>query len=210
MAKIPVSYGTSDDNKVQITYDDGAVQILFPYDCPGGGGTEPEGTLYITDNGVYDVKQYAEADVNVTVTDYNFPNFIAEGRNNEGIYIFPDGTDKIGPHMFDGYTLFTNLSIPDSVYELSDGCFANCPNLDIPGGLFPNSLVYVGDAVFSGNTAMTELRFQQVPNHISETAFNGMTNLTDIHVPWAEGAVEGAPWCTDHEEGAVTVHYETE
>ena len=32
------------------------------------------------------------------------------------------------------------------------------------------------------------------PEEIAENAFNYCTNLTTLNVPWASGAVAGAPW----------------
>ena len=52
----------------------------------------------------------------------------------------------------------------------------------------------VRDYAFISCTSLTSITFKGTPNAIAANAFNGCTNLTDIKVPWAEGAVSGAPW----------------
>ena len=47
---------------------------------------------------------------------------------------------------------------------------------------------------FQNCTSFTSITFKSTPTTIASSAFNGCTNLTDIKVPWAEGAVSGAPW----------------
>jgi hypothetical protein len=41
---------------------------------------------------------------------------------------------------------------------------------------------------------------------IHSGAFDGCTNLKDIYVPWAEGAIKNAPWGATN----ATIHYNSE
>lgn len=65
------------------------------------------------------------------------------------------------------------MTIPASVTQIDALAFAHCSNLKT--------------VIFKGT-----------PTSIDSSAwystFLGCTNLTDIKVPWAEGAVSGAPW----------------
>ena len=47
---------------------------------------------------------------------------------------------------------------------------------------------------FYNCTGLTSVTFKGTLSQISNTAFKNCTNLTNIYVPWAEGAVAGAPW----------------
>lgn len=48
--------------------------------------------------------------------------------------------------------------------------------------------------MFYNCNSLASVTFNSTPSSISSTAFNGCPNLTTINVPWAAGAVSGAPW----------------
>lgn len=52
----------------------------------------------------------------------------------------------------------------------------------------------VRDNMFYSCASLATVTFKNTPTSISATAFVGCDALTVISVPWAEGAVEGAPW----------------
>ena len=52
----------------------------------------------------------------------------------------------------------------------------------------------VRDYAFISCTSLAHVSFSEGLTSIGWSAFNGCTNLIDIKVPWAEGAVSGAPW----------------
>ena len=49
-------------------------------------------------------------------------------------------------------------------------------------------------AAFYDCETLTSVTFNGTPSSISSNAFDSCSNLTTINVPWAEGAVSGAPW----------------
>lgn len=67
----------------------------------------------------------------------------------------------------------------------------------------PANCVGISDKAFSGDTALASVTFRGTPSSISNLAFQGLTALADIYVPWASGAVEGAPWGATN----ATIHY---
>ena len=70
----------------------------------------------------------------------------------------------------------STLYIPASVVQLNSRCFANCTQLQT---------VY-----FDGTPTTTDM----IPAVVNNSIFYGCSNITDIYVPWSEGAVAGAPW----------------
>ena len=76
---------------------------------------------------------------------------------------------EIDAGSFKGYTNITEVNIPKEIKWIETAVFQNCINLK--------------KATFYGT-----------PSSIYSTTFNGCTNLIEINVPWAEGAVDGAPW----------------
>lgn len=82
--------------------------------------------------------------------------------------------------------------IPAGVTEIPDNCFywcGNITNLTLHANI--NSL---GFSSFYKNTSLATVTFKGTPTTIDSSAFNSCTNLTKINVPWASGAVAGAPW----------------
>ena len=99
--------------------------------------------------------------------------------------------------------------------ELSHMTQLECDNLYVImlGGLagltaltsftIPANCAGIGDKAFSGDISLASVTFRGTPSTITASAFQGLTALADIYVPWASGAVAGAPW------GAInaTIHY---
>lgn len=99
--------------------------------------------------------------------------------------------------------------------ELSHMTQLECDNLFgiLLGGLagltaltsftIPANCVGISDKAFSGDISLASVTFRGTPSSMSNLAFQGLTALADIYVPWASGAVAGAPW------GAInaTIHY---
>lgn len=58
----------------------------------------------------------------------------------------------------------------------------------------PAEVKTIGDYALSCLKDLTTLTFKGTPESIGSNVFTGNFSLTTINVPWAEGAVEGAPW----------------
>lgn len=111
--------------------------------------------------------------------------------------------------------------VPDVVTDFPQGCFANCSNVAIPS--FPPNLTNIGSAAINGTAStanripatvttlgrgclannITELYFDGIPTTINLYAFENLSLLRDIYVPWAPGAVANAPWSARN----ATIHY---
>lgn len=95
--------------------------------------------------------------------------------------------------MFYGCELLKIDKLPN-LRTLGQSCFYGCKKLAIKE--IPESVTSISYSAFSNCTGLTELTFKGTIGQtaIESTSFNGCTNLTVIRVPWAEGAVNKAPW----------------
>ena len=114
-------------------------------------------------------------------------------------------------------------SLPRSLTSLSESAFKNCERLtitEIPSGItsiptnafygciatkvvkIPATVKTIADTAFAMCTGLTKVEFSGTPESIG-VAFVGCSNITDIYVPWAEGAVGNAPWGA----ASATIHY---
>ena len=127
----------------------------------------------------------------------------------------PSDLTSIGQYAFFACTKLALTSLPAGVTSISDSAFFNCVPLaltSLPAGVtsigqyafynchialtsIPAGVTSIGYNAFQNCKGIKKLTFEGIPTGtISSSAFNGCTNLTVINVPWAEGAVQNAPW----------------
>ena len=105
-----------------------------------------------------------------------------------------DGITDIGPYAFQlsAYGLsIGSTELPASLKTIGNASFYY---QQIPLTEIPASVTSIGSQAFYQNLALNSLTFKGKPTTINSTAFSYCTNLKTINVPWAEGAVSGAPW----------------
>lgn len=129
---------------------------------------------------------------------------------NGGYYIqlkevyLPQNLEQIYSSMFSYCSNLTTLhGDVTKVKRIQSYAFRGCKSIiDFPQ--FPN-LATIDKQAFVGCTGLTVVKFYSVVSSLANDAFNSSTNLLDIYVPWAEGAVENAPWGATN----ATIHYNT-
>lgn len=89
----------------------------------------------------------------------------------------------------------------DNLYGIALGGLVGLPALT--SFTIPANCVVISDKAFSGDISLASVTFRGTPSAISNLAFQGLTALADIYVPWASGAVNGAPWGATN----ATIHY---
>lgn len=117
------------------------------------------------------------------------------------------GEIAVGTSAFKGCAALAEIDLTKVNYIGMYG-FANCTSL-------PNEIVLGATALatqaFYYQPQITVIRFTGTPTSIASDTFSSVTgwnsaaNLTDIYVPWSEGAVANAPWGAT----SATIHYNT-
>ena len=87
---------------------------------------------------------------------------------------------------------FGQLPCGSKFTSTGGSAFSDCTNSVLTS--LPSGITKISSDAFRNCTGLTELTFRGTPSAISPTVFKNWTNLTTINVPWASGAVSGAPW----------------
>lgn len=104
----------------------------------------------------------------------------------------PDTVTSIGISAFEGDSKLELDTLPKSLVNIGANAFFACSKATFTE--IPEGVKTIGMGAFLDCTGLTTLTFKGTPESIGERAFERCTNLTTINVPWAEGAVIGAPW----------------
>lgn len=121
-------------------------------------------------------------------------------EGTESSVIFPNGLTKICDYAFYGRKKLTIGSIPEGVAEIGMQAFRNAPMAETL--TLPTTLRIIRNYAFQSCANIRVVIFKSAPTNLAVGAFNN-ASITDIYVPWAEGAVEGAPWMATN----ATIHY---
>jgi hypothetical protein len=171
------------------------------------GYIKPSGTLDITENGEYDVAEFEK--VNVASGGEDLTKYLEE-RYEE--VILPN-IKKVKANAFYIDITMKSLSIPN-VTQIDSRAFYDCRNLvsvsmpnvtsialeafylcnSIVSIVLPSSLVSTGHYTFGNCSGLKTVTFKGIPTRLNVLTFGASPNLTTINVPWASGAVAGAPW----------------
>ena len=112
---------------------------------------------------------------------------------NLALTSLPAGVTSISDYAFFNCITIALTSLPAGVTSIGQYAFYNCnhlTNISIPAGV-----TSIGQYAFFNCTGLKKVTFEGIPTgKISSYTFKGCTNLTVINVPWAEGAVQYAPW----------------
>lgn len=96
----------------------------------------------------------------------------------------------------------TAVEISEGVTIIRPYCFYYCTNLK--SVILPNSLTHISSNAFEGCNSLASVIIPSRVTAIGNNAFRGTT--AEIYVPWAEGAVSGAPWGTTADK----IHYNSQ
>ena len=102
------------------------------------------------------------------------------------------GYTSIRARAFKECLNLASISLPSGLTSIGNDVFNGCSNLALTS--LPSSLTSIGVRAFEKCSSLTSITFEGTPSTIDSSAFTNCTKLTTINVPWAEGAVAGAPW----------------
>ena len=149
----------------------------------------PQSVTEIKDNAFANCSSLKNIELPNGITSFKFQSF-ANCSSLELTHL-PDETKDINAQAFINCKSLKISKLPDKLEILKDFCFSSIPNLRI--NTIPKSVKSIGNYIFNFNEN-THITFEGTPTSISSAAFSGMSNLTTINVPWAEGEVANAPW----------------
>ena len=182
--------------------------------CEGNIAVIPElEELTVTENGEYTPSKagYSKVNVNVqasgggdslesvfdgTATTASLPN-VTEIRKYAFYFskltnVSMPKVTAIGSSAFYACSNLALTSLPSGLTSIGSSAFANCTNLALTS--LPSNLTSIETYAFSGCKGLKSITFEGQPTTIDSMAFTNCSNLATINVPWAEGAVSGAPW----------------
>ena len=133
----------------------------------------------------------------------------AFSRCNIPITELPAGVTSIGAGAFLYVVAPMNIKkLPENLKTIGGQAFNNNGFASVSFSEIPASVQTIGAQAFRGacKGIVGSLTFKGTPESIASNAFEMGTNVTDVYVPWAEGALDGAPWGMTN----ATIHYNSE
>lgn len=119
-------------------------------------------------------------------------NYAFNGCSALALTSLSDGITSILASAFYGCSSLALTSLPPSLASLGNNAFWGCTQLAITQ--IPATVATIGNNVFRNCTGLASLTFLGTPTSIGTNVFTGCANLSTIRVPWADGAISGAPW----------------
>ena len=117
---------------------------------------------------------------------------------------FPIACVTINTYGF-GYSGLKKLTIPSTITSIASYAFAYCDQLE-EVVINPTMTSMTNSYIFRSCTALKKVYIKTTFTSLASNTFTSDTAITDIYVPWAEGAVANAPWGATN----ATVHYQTD
>lgn len=165
------------------------------------GGYPTAGTFYGTEIPPYYFFQQREPNCDSylkRVTQMNFADeLISIGNQSFRMWTnnqksIPNSVKYIGEGGFYENNNIPWTALPSGLITIGKEAFYNCYYLAITS--MPSTVTTIGYRAFYFCGYIRSLTFLGTPTTIDSTAFYGCQYCYTLNVPWAQGAVAGAPW----------------
>ena len=110
--------------------------------------------------------------------------------------VIPDSVYEIRSSVFNGCTNLKKITIAESVYEIGNGAFGNCTGLT--NVTIPYGVRLIGSNVFEGCTNLKNITIAESVYEIGHGAFRNCTGLTNVTIPYGVKSIESSTFenCT--------------
>ena len=99
-------------------------------------------------------------------------------RPDNANIVVPEGVEKIGDYAFDQWRALREVSLPNTLTNISASAFAHCDYLTFKGNVLPESVNILGDSCFSGCSRLVLNKFPSRVTVIPNYCFYNCWNLT--------------------------------
>lgn len=193
LGDLAVQLMTDRNSITSVTIPDSATKIdkYAFYQCESlTDVTLPDSITEIGASAFYGCKSLESINLPNNITQISSSTFY--NCENLALTSLPEGITNIGEHAFNYCLALKLTSLPESVTEIGAYAFRSCKGIETMR--IPSNVQSIISFAFQECSGLTTVTFEGTPTTILRNAFNGCTNLITINVPWAEGAVSGAPW----------------
>lgn len=135
--------------------------------------------ISITENGIHDVEDYKNVDVNVISEADILLKGVIEGTLTD--IEIPEGTTNIKPYTFYKCPNLISVVIPEGVTEIGSNSLGDCPKLS--NVTLPNSLRKIGATAFYNCLKLSNLTLPEGLEVIETQAFHQCPLIKVVHLP---------------------------
>jgi hypothetical protein len=110
-------------------------------------------------------------------------------ETGKGVFIYNEAPTSIQDYTFEGCTLLTSITIPESVTYIGEGAFADCTSLTSIS--IPDSVTEIGDYAISYCSSLSSIIIPDSVTTINSDAFRDCASLTSVIIGNSVTSISG-------------------
>lgn len=124
-------------------------------------------------------------------------------KNEIRSVVIAEGVESVGGYSFRGCSNLKSVKLPNSLVAVREAAFRESGITEIN---IPKNVLKIENQVFRECMELTRVVIQTIRiDSMKYLVFQYSVNITDLYVPWSEGAIANAPWSATN----ATIHYDT-